>query len=601
MSTFAVTYVYDVTEKIVSVKIDGAALTERESASDCETLPGSFFYDQQNGKLYVSASSGSVFGKSVVAVAAINISSKEKVFGSDYYDPRITGVPRISMRIEKEFGGVGQISIGTLGIANLDGEWDGRRDYLWASTDTKVTLKIGWDTRTKEMAQGDYSNLGVWGVDKWKAGDKEFSLDLREKKSRLEAQVPIEVFDSTTYSNLKEDDEGAPIPRAYGEVFGARPVLIDESAKQFKVANHAIKSFDEIRLKVDDAWVTSSFTTTDLDNGEFTCSAWVDGNEVAVDFKGRKNDDGTLMDNAADVVQDLLEYAGIAAADIDSTAMTEAWGRLDNGLFEATGLRATLRALSLYLNEQESLVDILARINAAVGSYLFVDPAGQFKFGVFWPDAGNSLDSYDEVECLTFEPVTDAADLASKVNVKYAHRRNDDWWRLETSERTANQYEHLVEIAEVLNHELAEFSEQDDAEHWGQRHLVSAGQPRRFYKVTLPAVGMDILPGDQMRIANTRRGFDEVLEALHVDVDIDRGVATLLMGDLRGWGRKAGHWEDTGTISFPARLGGGTVASWDTSWSAAQKAWARQNVGFWTDANGFADSTDPDSLISTWF
>jgi len=601
VSSFSITYIYDTTEEIVAVKIDGSSLTERSSASDCETLPGSFFFDSQNGKLYVSASSGSVYGKSVVAIAKLYVSSKEKDLAGRYYDPRLTGIPRLSMRIEKTFGGVGQISIGSLKLANLDGAYDAREGYLWANADTKISLLIGYDTRTEEAAYGDFESLGTWGVDRWSNSDKVFSLDLREKKSRLETEIPVEVFNKTTYSSMADDDVGQPIPRAYGEVFGARPILINSGTKTFKVANHAIKSFDEIRLLIDEAWTTSSFTTTDEASGEFTCSAWVEGYEVAVDFKGRKNDDGTLMDNAADVVEDLLLYGGIAAADIDSAALAEAWARLDNGLFEATGLRGTLMAVSLYLNEVESLADIIARINASVGSYLIVDPTGKFSFNVFWPQVREGLTSYGDQTLLKFTPITEADKLSSKINVKYAPRLNDEWWSLETVNRTANQYDHLVDIEEVLNIEIPEISEEDDAEQWAQRHLVSDGKPRRFYRIELPATGLDIIPGDQLHIENDRRGFNEVLDVVSVDANFENGVVSLLCSNLRGWGRDSGFWGDT-TIAFPSSLGGATISSWDSSWTADQKAWARQNVGFWTDSNGFADSTDPESfIISTWF
>jgi hypothetical protein len=52
---------------------------------------------------------------------------------------------------------------------------------------------------------------------------------------------------------------------------------------------------------------------------------------------------------------------------------------------------------------------------------------------------------------------------------------------------------------------------------------------------------------------------------------------------------------------FPALLGGGSAEIWDKNWTAAQKAYARQNFGYWCDENGFADPTDPESyLASTW-
>lgn len=54
-------------------------------------------------------------------------------------------------------------------------------------------------------------------------------------------------------------------------------------------------------------------------------------------------------------------------------------------------------------------------------------------------------------------------------------------------------------------------------------------------------------------------------------------------------------------ITFPTELGGGYADLWDKNWTDAQKAYARQNFGYWCDEDGFADPNDPNSyLASTW-
>jgi hypothetical protein len=566
-----------------------------------ESNPGSFYNDRANNLLYVSAPSGSVFGKSVIAVADLTYSTRAKTFNNSYFDPRISSVPKLSMRIEQEFGGVGQISIGNLDLVNTDGELDSRRDYLWDNSDSKVTLKLGYDTRTEEMAYGSYVDFGVWAVESWKSGDTSFSLDLKETKARLDADIPFESFDTDTYASMDEDDVGEPIPRAYGQVYGARAILINSSTKTFKVANHAIKSLDAVRLLIADVWTSSSFTTKDLDNGEFTCSAWVDGYDIAVDFKGMKRSaDGLLMDNASDIINDLLTYAGVASADIDSSALTAAYDRLDYG-YDPEGLRKTARAVSLYLDETVKLVDLIGQINEVVGSFLFVNASGQYNYGVFEPTVGADLTAYDETDCLSFTPKTDSSSIVSKIFMKYAHRRNDDWWQLTTVERAANQYEHNAAKETIVTSELPELSTTADASYWAQRKLVSDGQPLQTFKITLPAKGLRTLPGDQIRVENSRRALFKVLEVLEVDIDLSTATASLECGLLRNWGADNGFWADT-SEDFPGTLGGTSVLTWSSGWSAEQKAWAKQNVGYWTDANGFADSADPDSFIaSTWF
>tara|TARA_R110000803_G_scaffold185349_1_gene247729 strand:- start:922 stop:2742 length:1821 start_codon:yes stop_codon:yes gene_type:complete len=604
---FTITYEYPTTEFISSVKVDGVAATVRTTAALVDANPGSFYNDRANSLLYVSAATGSVFGKSVIAVADLTYSTKSKTFNNLYYDPRISTVPSLSMRIEKEFGGVGQISGGNLELINTDSELDSRSEYLWDNSDSKVTMKIGYDTRTEEMAYSDYVAFGVWAVESWQSGDDKFTLDLKEIKVRLDSEIPFEAFDTATYSGMDVEDVGNPIPRAYGQIYGARAILTDASTKNFKVAGHAIKSLDAVRLLIDDVWTASSFTTTNLATGEFTCSAWVDGYEISVDFKGRKNAaDDSLMDNAANIVEDLLLYAGVPAADIDSDAIDAAYERLDYG-YDPEGLRKTVRAVSLYLNDYIPLVDVLGQVNEVVGSFIFVDAAGQYNFGVFEPTVSEDMTSYDETDCLSFDPETDSSKLVSKILAKYAHRRQDEWWGVITEERTANQFEHNAAKETVITSELPELSAQDDAEYWAQRKLVSDGLPLKTYKITLPAKGLATLPGDQIRVSNSRRAFNEVLEVLEVGINLSTATASLTCGNLRNWGADAGFWVDT--LALPTRFAsetgystGATSLDWNILWSDTIKAWAKQNVGYWTDANGFADPADPDSFIpSTWF
>lgn len=603
------TYVYDTTEKVTSVKVDGVASTERSSIADVEANSNSFFSDTANGKLYVAhAFDTTIFTHSIIAVVSLKYSTDSKVFNGDYYDPRISSVPKLSMRIEKEFGGVGQISAGSLDLINLDGEFDSRANYLWDNSDSNVTLKLGYDERVDEMTYANYSDFGVWAVESWKTGDTTFSLNLKEPKARLDTEIPFEAFDTTTYSGMDEDDVGEPIPRAYGKIYGARPILINSGTKTFKVANHAIKSLDDIRLKISDVWTTSTFTTTDLDNGEFTCSAWEDGYEVAVDFKGMKNSDGDLMDNAAQIVEDLLTYAGVPSADLDSTAFNgvegKAYKRLNYGV-DNFGIQKTVRGISLYLDELTPLVDVIGQINEIVGSYLFVNASGKYYYGVFEPLQGDPdsplvpLPSYDSTDTLDFIPEVDSETIVSKIFTKYAHRRNDDWWQLATVERTANQYDHNAAKETIVTSELPELSLTADAQYWAQRKLVSDGLPLVTYQVTLPAKGLSTLPGDQIRVENARRSFNQVLEVLEVDIDLSNGMAKLLCGNLRNWGQDVGFW----SADAPTLEDGVTAASpWSSAWTAAQKTWAKQNIGYWTDANGFADPADPDSFIpSTWF
>lgn len=88
---------------------------------------------------------------------------------------------------------------------------------------------------------------------------------------------------------------------------------------------------------------------------------------------------------------------------------------------------------------------------------------------------------------------------------------------------------------------------------------------------------------------------------LEIDKDFTTNIIRVVCDDLKGIGGNVGRWvKDNNT--FPSSLGGGSMDAWDSSWSAAQRAYASSHSGFWTDDDGFADPADASSYqISRWW
>ena len=107
------------------------------------------------------------------------------------------------------------------------------------------------------------------------------------------------------------------------------------------------------------------------------------------------------------------------------------------------------------------------------------------------------------------------------------------------------------------------------------------------------------------RITYTRTGLNEVMEVLEVRHDLLGGKVSMVAGDNRSYGSKPGFWVANADVlptrfSTLAGYGAGSLA-WNASWHDTIKQWARQNVGYWQDTNGFATTTDDESnLASIW-
>ena len=115
--------------------------------------------------------------------------------------------------------------------------------------------------------------------------------------------------------------------------------------------------------------------------------------------------------------------------------------------------------------------------------------------------------------------------------------------------------------------------------------------------------------GDRIRVSYKRRSADgnfewansSPVEIYMIEKDYINNIITLETDDLKGIGSDVGFWTDD-TAFFSSDLGSGAMLVWDSSWSEAQKSYAVEYAGYWTNDDGFADATDPESLrISKWW
>lgn len=598
----SITYDVSTALSISSVEEDGTALTERASVGDVDSNAGSWFHDTAAGTLYVSATTGTPYGKTIQAFADFNFSSRGKVLNNLYYDPRIKDVPSVTMRIEPRFSDVGQTGGGQMVLANEDGYFDNLDGLQWDAGD--VVIKFGADRGASVMDYADYENFGTYRALDWSLDDESFTINLGELKANIDRDIPFEVFDRSTYPTIDESFLGEVIPRAYGVIFGAEPIIIDVGLKKFKVANHAIFDFVDVRVEDEDGILQqSAFASVDKANGQFTLGDdWETGRAVAVDFVGRVRSDGKPMINPSDVVKDLLEYAGETSR-LNTPSFTAAYNALDVGE-DRYKQRTTARKMGIYIREAKNLLDLISEINTHAGSYLYVNQSGQYTFGVWTPSVGEGLQVFDQSEQLAWTSETFNSEIPSKVVVQYARRDVDEFWQSLSVERDEFQYAHDQPAARVKEVETF-FYDTADARAFAQSVLNMEGRPLKLHRVTLPWKGFTLFPGDQIRLTDTRRAVDLVVEVLEINVSLLEGAANLVCGDMRGLSSEPGFWvADAATL--PSHLStetgyGAGALTWNASWSDAIKTWAKQNVGYWTDANGFATTTDAGSHMgSTW-
>lgn len=368
------------------------------------------------------------------------------------------------------------------------------------------------------------------------------------------------------------------------------------SGNDMSTGTYVVKSAKQIT-----AWDNINFATKDLTNGEFTLGDdWSIGQEISVDLKGKRSS-GALIENSVSIVEDLLTTVG--ATNLNTASFTAAKAKLVLGT-ERNGRTRHTRSASLYASSATEVLELIGDILAQIGGYLYSDELGQFTVGIFTPQPGEDLPIIDDLELLDFGQTAETKEIITTAQQTYAKREKDDYVQNLQTTSTATGY--INDQPEPVVKEFANtFATKRDARNFNQRTIVYRGKPLHVTTISVPWTQFLRQPGEQVHFVSDRYEMDDVMEVLEVRTDLGQKRVTLTLGNLRNFEDAPGFWVDSAAI-LPVRFSDLTSYNsgslvWDATWHTDIKVWARQNVGYWTDANGFADPDDPQSFIpSCW-
>lgn len=634
---------------VEAVKENGASLTERASAALVDANAGSWWWDRANARIYVHPTgSVSPYSKTLQGVLQFHFTDRVgRIYNGVYYDPRVKSLPSISMRIEEQFGGTGQIGGGKLEFNNEDGFFDRLSMLDWNAG--SVSVKMGADdplsTLLESTPQGvytesafdgavtdtgldgalapvpgasipyhpecsyiDFDSAGVWRVTSWERKDSGFALKLEERKGILKRKIPVAHWTREDWPLMDEVDVGKPKQIAYGYVYDVRPVCVDVTALRFRVAGHAVHDIATVRVydANTETWIIKPLASKTAADAEFTLTAgdWTTGQEIAVDLIGKQNVDGTIMENPSDVVADLIfSQAGEDVAYQHAASFTDSAAVYHLGL-DRFGKPRIHQAVALYVSTETEVLSLVERVCEAAGAYLFNDLDGAYRFVAFDPMRRADAMSFactasdEDREIQLFTEITESLNVFSSVKVEYSPREQEGFTPSEIISRPQGQYHQGASSAVLDVLEDLSVSLKSDARYIAERFLRMEGEPHRTYKARVNWRGWKLLPGDFIHLSLSRGGVDAVLEILEVKRSLmNRAWVDLVLGDLHGLRDEPGWWAAAAEV-FPTSLGAGSAAVWDDTWADGLKAFARQNVGYLADDNGLADPTDPDSLNS---
>lgn len=304
-------------KRVGSLRVAGVDYTSASTFVNLRSTNNSYFYDTDT-TLYVHFDSfdpPSVFFPIIIGVIH-GFSNKEKYFLNNLYEGRVRAVPSISMDKDPLYFGLLIFGGGSIALHNEDGRFDSWKDEnVYGQA---VRIKFGGDSLTL----ADYYTVFTGFVEDFLIDSDSISIDVIDDRKRFSRNLPINIFDTTTYPDIKTRNANKPIPLGYGTVTNAPIMCIDESAAGppatynfviCDVADHAIgiQAINQIYIDKGDGPVAASANSQSLTAATFVLprgagvTQYEAGDDVTCDFEGYASG-GAIIGNGLHIITDIL-------------------------------------------------------------------------------------------------------------------------------------------------------------------------------------------------------------------------------------------------------------------------------------------------------
>jgi hypothetical protein len=439
--------------------------------------------------------------------------------------------------------------------------------------------------------RSDGKTVGVYRIDSWNVNSLEATLSLKDGRTAL-GNLPINIFDLSTYPNAKLSTIGKAIPVAFGKVKGLTAYPIDTTAKKFKVVDHSVITFDGFQ---DEDGVAFTPDSADIVNGEFIYTAWDGEQDLFADLTAEGQNP---VDCVKLLLTDSVKGAGLPLTDLDTTSTGNKGFGTSGARLEyvmatdsVTAAETVEFPIGLYVDRSRAIFRWIEQVLAASFGILYVDLSGKYQIKSWKVATSEGLDEITDsnIKGSIVTRIT-ATDTITKVIASYDERQNTgDFQTLEFSDDRVRQLRGFKQH-KILTQDLP-LSSRFGAKYWAERSVGMRAVPRRILQLNVTQEFMLKEPGDYIHVNSTRNGINEVFEVLEAAINPGSHDVKLKLIDNRGHQEQEGFWV-ADTVTFPESLGGGTFSAWDSTWTDAQKLWAKENSGFWGGDEDYIDKTD---------
>lgn len=433
---------------ISGVKVDGeTSLTSRASIALVDANPGSFFWDASTNKIYVSMTTGTPITTTTVPEFVLYFSSgsynkKPIIFNGNLYWPNIVNTAPIT----RSFSNVAQEQpeVFTEVVLAVDEDWD-TLTSLYLPEGREAKLLIGGEALPYSEHQVDFTgNVTSQDPD---VENGSWTIALVSKIDQLNVKVPTTVHAqddalgsievdypyapgysiTKAYADLDSDafekfpvGQAKPIVYGRGVTFPLNLVITDGDDEAIgQVSGHAISRVNWVRVRdrkvtwdtnhidatSDLKWyvnLTTGHIYIDLVDAELD----IDVDEILVNVDGKVDSNGDVIENPADIIDDLLTSHGLTG--LEATSLTTS--RFLGSLYE----------MAFAITTQEPLGRIIQEICNQTGGRFYENAAGEYLYTIYAPDLRSAVEIDEKVgDYLDYDPSQVSDQLWYEMTVEF--------------------------------------------------------------------------------------------------------------------------------------------------------------------------------------
>lgn len=590
----------DSVDEVVGVKVNGVALAEAADLTACVNTAGTFFWDgearQQVAIHLLGDANPRARGTIVMLTTMLRVSDGPTGAGGYRWRPWLLDVPTLTRQIAADFNGIPQIGGGVLTLQNETHYFDTRFNRNWDAG--LVVLKMG----VSGLDYADFVKLATFIPSSPELDDKNFILNVQDRRVLVDTFYPKVLFTRDAYPNIDEKAVGTVVPVAMGPILGVVPTCIDTVALEFMVAGHPITTFDGVRVYDQDlkVWVTVNFKSVDEQNARFTLDAadYTPGDDVVVDFSGWVNDDGSLMENPALMIQALLTDMQ-QPTDAAGFALAAAWYDYGSEGLGVQQRRLTVHVPSIYLNTQAKALTTLETVMVNIRAYLTINADGDFTMTPFRNYMGSTLPTITDTQIIGAGVKRDGSGTSNfRVQAGSKLSSMAVFFGIKTKEGIRQVVSYNSELNMFTRNSMTDdtatfdslFTREEDAEYLAQALVNEYRVDPVFYKLDLKWLPFTWQPGIQhVHVVDARHGVDVVLEVIKVSLNLSKRTVSLLLGNLRGFDESTGFWVLSTDVTPE-----GAGLEWPQNGEAValgETQYIRQQAGHWAGIDDFAVNT----------